>query len=135
MGGHVNVLLCRGSRGCGVGGWQVVDLVDSEERRADDKREGKERGGASAPMRDRAARRRYAPQLTVSLSKLTVTTPPAFVLRWVSSWAVRREPSVPVRWKVLVSCWTSFLLLNASPNQAAKWPLAETPSGLSGVKV
>src|SRR5436305_1548517 len=34
-----------------------------------------------------------------------------------------------------VSCWTSFLLLDDSPNHETKWPLAETPVGSSGVSV
>src|SRR5262249_20216271 len=41
----------------------------------------------------------------------------------------------PTSWIVVVSCWTPFLLLPDSPNHEAKWPLAETPLGSSGVKV
>src|SRR5947208_14452912 len=79
----------------------------------------------------------YPPQLKFELilSKLTVTTPAALVLRWAVSCTTKCKPSVPARWKVLVKCWTSFFSLNDSPNQAAKWPLAETPRGSSGVKV
>src|SRR5262245_33839840 len=45
------------------------------------------------------------------------------------------EPSLPVRVALKMSCWTSFLLLADSPNQLAKWPLADTPFGSSGVNV
>src|SRR4051794_32893434 len=45
------------------------------------------------------------------------------------------EPSLPFKLNVLVKCWTSFLLLNDSPNHSVKWPLAVTPCGSSGVKV
>jgi hypothetical protein len=37
--------------------------------------------------------------------------------------------------KVPVSCWTSFLLFEDSPNQSVKWPLADALAGLSAVKV
>src|SRR4029077_559045 len=59
-------------------------------------------------------------QLTLILSKLTVTTCAAFVLRWNVSWASTCEPSVLVNVSVKVLCWTSFMLLPDSPNQVAK---------------
>ncbi len=46
------------------------------------------------------------PQVTCMsiLSKLTMTSPAAFVLRWDVSWATKCEPSLAVRLKVLVEC-------------------------------
>ena len=34
-----------------------------------------------------------------------------------------------------MKCSTSFLLFTAPPNQAVKWPLADTPPGFVGVMV
>jgi len=45
------------------------------------------------------------------LSKLTVITPLAFTLKWVTSWTTMLEPSLPFSRNVLVKCWTSFWLL------------------------
>jgi len=59
-------------------------------------------------------------QLRLILSKLTVTTCAAFVLTWNVSWTSTCEPSVLVNVRVKVLCWTSFMLLEDSPNQLAK---------------
>jgi len=61
-------------------------------------------------------------QLELILSKLTLTTCSAFVLTWSVSWTSTCEPSVLVNVRLKVLCWTSFWLLQDSPNKDAKWP-------------
>jgi hypothetical protein len=51
-----------------------------------------------------------------TLSNQTVM---ALVLKWLTSWTTMCEPSVPFSRNVLVPCWTSFLLLDDSPNHSA----------------
>ena len=59
----------------------------------------------------------------------------ALMLKWMTSCTAMWEPSVPLSWNVLVSCSTSFLLLTDAPCHSAKWPVAVTPFGSSGVNV